>query len=71
MPLILWRPGLLPPGRVVREPVRLLDVAPTLLDLLGAPALEGAQGRSLRRLIEGRAGQPRASTPRPTCRSST
>ena len=29
------------------------DIAPTLLDLAGAPALAGAQGRSLRPLLEG------------------
>ena len=53
VPLILWRPGLLPAGRVVREPVRLTDLAPTLLDLVGAPPLKTAHGRSLRPLIDG------------------
>ena len=38
VPLILWRPGLLPAGVVVREPVRLTDLAPTLLDLGGRAA---------------------------------
>lgn len=60
IPLVLWRPGLLPAGRVIDAPVRLLDIAPTLLDLLGAPALPTAGaapemlGRSLRGLIEAR-----------------
>jgi choline-sulfatase len=58
VPLILWRPGLLPSGGVVREPVRLTDVAPTLLELVGAPALPTADGRSLRPVIEGRAAAP-------------
>jgi len=35
-------------------PVGLIDLAPTLLDLAGAPSLEGARGRSLRSLLEGR-----------------
>ncbi|RPJ69186.1 MAG: hypothetical protein EHM24_19300, partial [Acidobacteria bacterium] len=54
VPLILWRPGLLPGGTVVEPPVRLIDVAPTILELLGAPPLEAAQGRSLVPLILGR-----------------
>lgn len=37
---------------------RLTDVAPTLLDLLGLPALEGASGRSLLRTLEGIAQPP-------------
>jgi tetratricopeptide (TPR) repeat protein len=32
--------------------VRLIDVAPTIVDLLGLPPLEGAQGVSLRPLLE-------------------
>jgi arylsulfatase A-like enzyme len=32
------------------------DIAPTLLDLVGAPSLAAAQGRSLRHLIEGHDG---------------
>ena len=37
VPMILWRPGRVPAGRVVTQPVRATDLAPTLLDLLGAP----------------------------------
>src|SRR6185295_438790 len=55
IPLILWRPGLLPQGRVVREPVRAIDLAPTLLDLLGVAGLRTPQARSLLPLVEGRA----------------
>jgi choline-sulfatase len=54
VPLILWRPGRLPAGRVVEPLVRVLDVAPTLLDLIGAAPLAGAEGRSLMPLINGR-----------------
>jgi len=46
VPFILWRPGRIAP-RIVQEPVRLTDVAPTLLDLVGAPALRTPHGRSL------------------------
>jgi choline-sulfatase len=56
VPLILWRPGLLPAGRVVSSPVRTVDVAPTILDLLGAPPLAAPRARSLRSLIDGRDG---------------
>jgi len=54
VPFILWRPGLLPAGRVVREPVRSTDLAPTLLELLGVAAPPMPDGRSLVPLIEGR-----------------
>jgi tetratricopeptide (TPR) repeat protein len=53
VPMVLWRPGTLPAGRVVHEAVRSTDMAPTLLDLLGAPALATESGRSLRRMIDG------------------
>jgi arylsulfatase A-like enzyme/Tfp pilus assembly protein PilF len=59
VPLVFWRPGLVPAGRVVADPVRLVDVAPTVLELLGAPALAAPHARSLVPLIEGRgAGSP-------------
>jgi choline-sulfatase len=59
VPLILWRPGLVPAGVVVRNPVRMTDLAPTLVDLVGAPPLKTAHGRSLRPLLDGRsAGAP-------------
>ncbi|HXY40357.1 MAG TPA: sulfatase-like hydrolase/transferase, partial [Vicinamibacteria bacterium] len=54
VPLILWRPGRLPAGRVVPEPVRATDLAPTLLELLGAPPLRTDDGVSLLPLVEGR-----------------
>jgi choline-sulfatase len=54
VPLLVWRPGLVPAGRVVKEPVRLIDVAPTILDLLGAPPLEAPHARSLVPLMFGR-----------------
>jgi arylsulfatase A-like enzyme/Flp pilus assembly protein TadD len=59
VPFILWRPGRLSP-RVVRDPVRLTDVAPTLLDLVGAPALPAPHGRSLVPLA---LGEPEGEAP--------
>jgi arylsulfatase A-like enzyme/Flp pilus assembly protein TadD len=56
VPLILWRPDVVKAGVVVRHPVRVTDVAPTLLELVGAPGLPTPDGRSLRPMIEGRAG---------------
>jgi arylsulfatase A-like enzyme len=50
VPVILRVPGL--PGRVVPEPIGLRDLAPTLLDLVGAPPLS-AQGASLVPLAAG------------------
>lgn len=48
VPLILWSPGAgLPRGVVVDRPVRLLDLMPTVLDFVDAPAPEGLEGRSL------------------------
>jgi arylsulfatase A-like enzyme len=46
VPLIMVAPGL-PAGRVVEEPVSLVDVAPTLLELLRLPAAPRFEGRSL------------------------
>ncbi len=58
IPFLLWRPGVLPAGRVVDEPVRAVDLAPTLLDLLGAPPLPAPDGRSLLPLIRGEETRP-------------
>lgn len=52
IPLILWAGDALPP-LTVSEPVSLTDVAPTVLDLLGVPALEEIDGVSLRPYIDG------------------
>jgi len=40
-------------GRVVKEPVSLADVAPTILDLSGLPVPAGLDGISLRRFLSG------------------
>jgi choline-sulfatase len=58
VPLILAAPGV-EPGIVVSDQVSLVDVAPTLLDLGGAP-LDGVDGESLVPLARGEApGEPR------------
>ena len=51
VPLILRGPGV-PAGRRIASVVRLVDVTPTLLDLLGLPPLPGVRGVSLRPLLE-------------------
>jgi arylsulfatase A-like enzyme/Flp pilus assembly protein TadD len=60
VPLILWRLGLVPEGRVVRDLVRTVDLAPTLLALLAAPSLGPVDGRSL---LDALAGKPLAPAP--------
>jgi arylsulfatase A-like enzyme len=46
VPLIVWAPGRVPPGRH-DTPARGLDVAPTVLALTGLPAPASMQGRDL------------------------
>ncbi len=60
VPLLLAGPGV-PVGRVVGAQVRLVDVAPTLLALAGAPPLVPAEGRSLEPLWAGREDAPRTA----------
>jgi arylsulfatase A-like enzyme len=48
-------PGRIPAGLRITEPVSLVDVAPTVLDLLGLPPLPGADGTSLAPLLTGAA----------------
>ncbi len=61
VPLILWRPGRLPAGNVVRPLVRTIDLAPTLLELLGLPPPPAIDGRSLLPLVEGTQAAPVAT----------
>ncbi len=55
VPLIFRLPGRIPAGRVIHEPVRLLDLMPTILDFYGLDGSPEMQGVSLVPLIEGRA----------------
>src|SRR5439155_10052487 len=52
VPLVMSAPGRIRPG-VFRERTRLVDVAPTILDVVGASAMEDADGRSVRPFIAG------------------
>lgn len=45
--LMMWNPALLPKPRHISQPVQLIDVAPTVLDLLGLTAPPVMQGQSL------------------------
>ncbi len=53
--LLMWNPKLLPAARRVKEPVQLIDVMPTILDLLSLPAPNLIQGQSLAPLARGQA----------------
>jgi arylsulfatase A-like enzyme/Flp pilus assembly protein TadD len=57
VPLILSGPGV-PRGAVVATQVRLIDVAPTVLDLVRLPPLEAAQGVSLVPVMRSGAASP-------------
>ena len=54
VPLIMVFPGKLPNAKRVREQVRLLDVTPTILDVLGLDEEERFEGASLLPLMTGR-----------------
>lgn len=64
VPLLIVGRGLFPPGRIVAEPVRLIDLAPTILDVLGIPPAQVGkfEGRSLLPLLapKGRRGAGRS-----------
>jgi arylsulfatase A-like enzyme len=62
VPLIIVVPGQKP--QVIDEPVMLVDVAPTVLDLVGAPIPANMRGRSLMpRIAGGKAAPPAAPRP--------
>ncbi len=58
VPLIVNWPGVIPAGQRSERVVSALDVAATLLDGIGAPALPNSPGRSLLPLIDGRENPP-------------
>jgi arylsulfatase A-like enzyme len=53
VPLLFRLPGRLAAGTRLQLPVRLLDVAPTILDFLGIEAPPNFEGMSIRKLLEG------------------
>jgi choline-sulfatase len=55
VPLIISLPGHVPAARTVDGVVRVVDIAPTVLEIAGLPPLPGADGRSLVRLMAGSA----------------
>jgi tetratricopeptide (TPR) repeat protein len=63
VPLIVKQEGNADAGRRVKDIVQLIDVAPTVLDLVKAPYVAGLHGRSLRPLLEGAGSLPPATVP--------
>jgi choline-sulfatase len=59
VPLIMAGAGIAAPA-VIGEPVRLIDVAPTIGELAGIGPLAGAEGRSLRPLLAGKSAREAA-----------
>ena len=57
VPLFVRAPGIVPAESVIAGPVELVDLAPTILELTGQPALAGAQGRSLTARLRGADGE--------------
>lgn len=58
VPLLAVWPGRLPGGLRIAQPVSMIDVLPTLLDLAGLPAATLSQGRSLASALRGGALSP-------------
>lgn len=52
-PLIIHYPPLFEPGAIIEDIVEHVDLAPTILDVLGASALESADGVSLMPVVRG------------------
>lgn len=58
IPLVLWGPGLIPSGLVIDEPARIIDIMPTILDLLGLEQSPESLGESLVPLFLGPGQNP-------------
>jgi arylsulfatase A-like enzyme len=56
---VMWNPRLLPTPRRINDPVQLIDVMPTVLDLLGLRIPQIVEGQSLAPLMRGQAFQRR------------
>jgi arylsulfatase A-like enzyme/tetratricopeptide (TPR) repeat protein len=59
VPLLFHNPRLFPSARTIRDPVGLIDVMPTALDLFGIKVPATVQGRSFRAGLDGRKVKPR------------
>jgi Tfp pilus assembly protein PilF len=55
VPLVVWAPSTIQPGSVASA-ARLIDVMPTILDLVGVEASKRTDGRSLRARLAGQGG---------------
>jgi len=53
IPMLARYPRLIEPGTVVEEMVLNVDLAPTILEVCGAPALETCHGQSWKNLVQG------------------
>jgi choline-sulfatase len=62
VPLVVSWPSVIAPGTRVDAPVSLMDLGPTLIDLVGAPELPGTDGISLKGVLT---GERSADTGRP------
>ena len=51
VPMVIYDPGAKANGKVFNRPVELVDLYPTLADVCGLPAPEGAEGKSLHALL--------------------
>ena len=60
VPLILYQPRLFTP-REIATPVRHIDIAPTILDAVGAPVPQTLDGRTLLPIASGTAAAPSAT----------
>jgi arylsulfatase A-like enzyme len=61
VPLVMWKPGLIPAGKRIDAQVRTLDLAPSLLEAAGAPPDPRQCGRSLGPLLRGEPDPPRVA----------
>lgn len=59
VPLIFSNPKILPESRVIAEQVALIDVMPTVLDLMGWDPVPRTEGQSLKSLLSGKNPLPR------------
>jgi len=63
VPLLMRAPGALPAGRRFAAPTGIMDLAPTLLGLLGVDVPDSMQGLDLSALLRGGGGEPPRSVP--------
>ncbi len=61
VPFIMSCPGLLPSGKVIEEPVEMIDFVPTLMELSGIDVPGSIRGRNLMPLIRGEKSEWRSA----------